>query len=231
MDASGGPFTDAGGMPIALVVSLEPGQAVRLDLREADAFRGRTGLRVAFRAQVELRAPTSAPPSPCTAIVPTLEIYDTLIGRTALLYPGDVAAIGGGSPDPDAIPFGVVGLGRLQTGRLNVVAIGGGSPDPSQLAICPMEVGFVDEMGEPFRHPSGMPIAARFELSSGEARALDLRATDAFRGLTGLRVAFRAVARVILPPSPCLRPVATLEVFDTVTGRSALVYAPMGAER
>jgi hypothetical protein len=227
-DATGQLFRDASGMPIATEVALEPGKAARLDLREADAFRGRTGLRVAFQANVELRETTSLPPNPCTAVVPTLEIYNSLIGRTALFYPEDVAAIGGGQPDPSGIPFGIVGLGRLQTGRLNVVAIGGGQPDPSELPICPVDVGFVNDAGEPFRDASGMPIAAQFVLSSGKARALDLKASDAFRGSTGMRKAFRAVAQVTLPPNPCQPPVATLEVFDNLTGRSSLIYAPKG---
>ena len=230
-DATGQLFKDASGMDIAAEVMIAPGQAAQLDLREADAFRGRSGLRVAFQANAELLVP----PSPCTAmVVSTLEIYDSLIGRTTLLYPGDVAAIGGGNPDPGQIFFGIVGLGRLQTGLLNVVAIGGGNPDPSDLPICPVGVGFVDDMGEVFRDASGRPIVARFDLDPGAARALDLRAADAFRGSTALRKAFRAVARVMTPtdtpPNPCRPPVVTLEVFDNLTGRSALLYAPMGPQ-
>lgn len=127
------------------------------------------------------------------------------------------------------IAFGMAGLAHLQTARLNVVAIGGGSPNPSDLPICLVEVGFVDDMGEVFHDASGLPIAARFDLVPGEARELDLRAADAFRGSTGLRKAFRAVVRgTAVPPNPCRPPVATLEVFDNLTGRTMLLYAPMG---
>ena len=38
-----------------------------------------------------------------------------------------------------------------------------------------------------------------------------------------MRVAFRAVLRVVFPPSPCQLPVATLEVFDNFTGRTSLL--------
>lgn len=233
LDAAGGSFTDASGTPISLeAVPLEPGKAVRLDLREADAFRGRRGLRAAFRASVELSWTTTLPPNPCISVVPTLEIYDSLTARTTILYPGDVAAIGGGTPDPSEIPFGIVGLGRLQTGRLNVVAIGGGgSPDPSDFPPCTVLGGFVDERGESFRNTSGTPIMARFELDPGEAGALDLRAADAFRGSTSLRVGIRAVAQVIVPSTgPCQPPRATLDVFNNLTGRSTLLYAPMAVE-
>ncbi|OGB92305.1 MAG: hypothetical protein A2Z31_03030 [candidate division NC10 bacterium RBG_16_65_8] len=200
-DATGELFKDGRGMPISAEFTIAPGQAAQLDLREADAFRGRAGLRVAFQTSAEL-LDTRHPPNPCAAIVPTLEIYDSLIGRTALLYPADPAAIGGGTPDPSDLP------------------------------VCPVEVGFVDDLGEVFRDASGRPIAARFVLAPGEAGELDLRTADAFRGSTGLRKAFRAVARLAHPPSPCRPPaaVATLEVFDNVTGRSALLYAPMALE-
>jgi hypothetical protein len=46
-DAAGQLFSDASGMPRATDVTLVPDQVARLDLRQADAFRGRTGLRVA----------------------------------------------------------------------------------------------------------------------------------------------------------------------------------------
>jgi hypothetical protein len=38
-----------------------------------------------------------------------------------------------------------------------------------------------------------------------------------------MRVAFRAVLRVAFPPSPCQPPVATLEVFDNLTGRTMVL--------
>ncbi len=220
-DASGQLFRDASGMDIAAEFSLGPGLAVRLDLREADAFRGRTGRRVALRADVRLLDPPAIPPGSCGPVVATLEVVDTWTGHTALFYPSDPT-------EPDFTPFGMVGLGRLQTGRLNLVAVGGGSPDPTALPVCPIEVGFVDDMGDPFRDASGMPIAMSGVLAPGQAAFLDLRAVDAFRGATGLRVAFRPVVRVLPDPSggPCQRPVPTLEVFDIVTGRSTLLYAP-----
>ena len=222
-DAAGQLFRDTSGMPIAAEAILSD-QAARLDLREADAFRGRTGLRVAFRARMQaLDLPPTTGPDPCRRVVATLEVVDNLTGRTNLL------AVGGGSPDPGAnpqeIPFGMVGLARLQTARLSVVAVGGGSPDPNGLPSCPVALGFVNSMGQPFLDASGMPIAAEGTLAPGQAGALDLRAADAFRGLTSLRVAFRPVMRVLAtaPPNPCQPPVATLEVFDSLTGRTNLL--------
>jgi len=217
-DAAGRLFRDASGVPIAAVFILDPGKAARLDLREADAFRGRTGLRVAFRARMQaLDLPPTTGPDPCRRVVATLEVFDNFTGRTNLL------AIGGGNPDPSDLPFGMVGLARLQTARLNIVAIGGGQPDPSNLPACPVEVSFVNASGDPFRDASGTPIKALIALDPGQAGALDVRSADAFRGLTSMRVAFRPVLRVVFPPSPCEPPVATLEVFDNFTGRTSLL--------
>jgi len=217
-DAAGQLFRDSSGVPIATEVILVSDQAARLDLREADAFRGRTGLRVALRARMQaLDPPPTTGPDPCRRVVATLEVFDNFTGRTNLL------AIGGGNPDPSDLPFGMVGLARLQTARLNIVAIGGGQPDPSNLPACPVEVSFVNASGDPFRDASGTPIKALIALDPGQAGALDVRSADAFRGLTSMRVAFRPVLRVVFPPSPCEPPVATLEVFDNFTGRTSLL--------
>ena len=129
-------------------------------------------------------------------------------------------------PEPVQVILGMVGLAHLQTARLNVVMIGGGSPDPSNR--CRAEVSFFDAAGRLFRDASGVPIAAVFILDPGKAARLDLREADAFRGRTGLRVAFRARMQALdLPPTtgpdPCRRVVATLEVFDNFTGRTNLL--------
>lgn len=157
-------------------------------------------------------------------VLPPGEVSFGIVGLARLQVARlNVVAVGGGSPDPSEMPFGMVGLARLQTARLNLVAVGGGSPDPS---TCPVEVSFVDETGAPFLDTSGTPIAARFMLAPGEARELDLRAADAFRRATGLRVAIRAVVHVAVPSNPCRPPAATLEVFDTLTGRTSVLYVP-----
>ena len=125
---------------------------------------------------------------------------------------------------PGEVSFGIVGLARLQVARPNVVTVGGGSPDPG---ACPVEVSFVDETGAPFLDTSGTPTAAQFMLAPGEARELDPRAADAFRRSTGLRVAVRAVAHVAVPSNTCRPPAATLEVFETLTGRTSVLYVPI----
>jgi hypothetical protein len=229
-DAAGHLFRDASGMDIASEFLLTPGRAVRLDLREADAFRGRSGQRVAIRGDAR-RLDTS---SGCEPLVATLEIVDNTTSNTALLYdPGD-----SGGP-----LHGMVGLGRSQTGRLNLVVVGGGTPDPtavgggspdptavgdgaadlSSLPPCAVDVGFVNELGDPYRNSSGVPIAVSGTLTLDRAVSVDLKAADAFRGVSGSHVWFRPVVRVLTTTS-CQRPVLSLEVFDTTSGRSALQY-------
>jgi hypothetical protein len=234
-DAAGQLFRDASGMDIASEFLLTPGRAVHLDLREADAFRGRTGQRVTIRGEAR-RVNSSSSSSACEPLVATLEIVDSATSNTALLY-----ASHGDSGGP--LLFGMVGLGRLQTGRLNLVAIGGGtpdpstvgggtpdpgalgggSPDPSTLPPCAVEVSFVNDVGDPYRNASGVPITVTGTLTLDRAVSVDLKTADAFRGVSGPRVSFRPVVRILTATS-CQRPVLSLEVFDTTSGRSALLY-------
>jgi hypothetical protein len=232
-DTTGQLFRDASGMDIASEFLLSPGRAVHLDLREADAFRGRSGQRVAIRGEAQRVDPATAS-SACEPLVATLEIVDSTSGNTALLY---------ASHGDSGGPLGMVGLGRSQTGRLNLVAIGGGtpdpstvgggtpdpgalgggSPDPSTLPPCAVEVSFVNDVGDPYRNAGGVPITVTGTLTLDRAVSVDLKATDAFRGVSGPRVSFRPVVRILTTTS-CQRPVLSLEVFDTTSGRSALLY-------
>jgi hypothetical protein len=236
-DSTGQLFRDASGMDVASEFLLTPGRAVHLDLREADAFRGRSGQRVTIRGEAQRVDPATAS-SACEPLVATLEIVDSASGNTALLY---------ASQGDSGGPLGMVGLGRSQTGRLNLVAIGGGtpdpssvgggtpdpgalgggSPDPSSLPPCAVEVSFVNEIGDPYRNASGVPITLSGTLTLDRAVYVDLKAADAFRGVSGQRISFRPVVRMLTATS-CQRPVLSLEVFDTSSGRSAVLYAASG---
>jgi hypothetical protein len=81
------PFLDASGAPIALVVDLRPGESAFLQLTSADAFRGTRELRTQLRAagrftDVSAPVPDDGIPDACAAVVPSLEVYDVLTGRT-----------------------------------------------------------------------------------------------------------------------------------------------------
>jgi hypothetical protein len=83
VDASGEPFVDTNGERLAREASLLAGEQMSLELRWPVAFGASTGLRSAFRAVVEINpGPPELPLSPCDSVVPTLEVYGVLTGRT-----------------------------------------------------------------------------------------------------------------------------------------------------
>lgn len=132
--------------------------------------------------------------------------------------------------EPEPFRLGLVGLARLQAARLNLV---NHPPDPGQPPpgdICPVAVGFVNAAGNPFLSAAGAPIAAQFNLAPGASASLDLPAADAFRGVTGLRVAVRGTLVTAPPddqaPDPCARVVPTFEIFDQLSGRTTLALYP-----
>jgi hypothetical protein len=86
------PFHNAAGAPIMVEVLLHPGQSAAVELTSANAFRGTRDLRIPFRATGMLSPPPDdgtpppddgrTPPDPCRSVVPSLEIYEALTGRT-----------------------------------------------------------------------------------------------------------------------------------------------------
>ncbi|MBM3819968.1 MAG: hypothetical protein FJW14_13260 [Acidimicrobiia bacterium] len=137
-------------------------------------------------------------------------------------------------PDPPGKPFGMVGLARMQTARLNVVNLGSGDPpgeaDPPG---CRVTLGFVDGTGRSFTDRMGMEIVSEASLMPGEATHLDLRAGDALRDRGTRRVQIRPgidpgseVGGAVPHLSPCTGLVATLEIFDSATGATTLLYHP-----
>ena len=140
-------------------------------------------------------------------------------------------------PTPFA-PFGMLGLARAQTARLNLVNLlpqGGITP-------CVAVLSFADGDGMPLMTGTGAPIMERFSLLPGKAAFLDLTAREAFpRDSRELRMQFRGEVGSNPPddntpppddetPDPCAGLVATLEIFDMLTGRTAVLYAlpPVG---
>src|SRR5436305_1210938 len=82
-------------------------------------------------------------------------------------------------PDPDR-SFGMVGITRGQTMRLNVVNLT--PPDPNRQFPpdpCRVLLSFRDATGQPFTNSDGQPFRREVSLQSGEAAFLDLNA-DAF---------------------------------------------------
>lgn len=115
-------------------------------------------------------------------------------------------------PEPDRT-FGMVGITRGQTMRLNVVNLSpppepdrnGAPPDPCRVLLT-----FRDANGRPFTNSDGQPIRRVVELQSGQSAFLDLNA-DMFGGPstnadvapgTASTAAVRALAESAARPGP-----------------------------
>ena len=139
-------------------------------------------------------------------------------------------------PDPDRTTFGMVGITRGQTMRLNVVNLNS-PPDPERQSApdpCRVVLSFRNAQGQPFRNSDGQIIRRTVELQSGESAFLDLNG-DMFGGpstnadTAPLRVQLRPFVRVLVAPpdpekqfapDPCR---ATGEVFDNATLQTSFV--------
>lgn len=144
------------------------------------------------------------------------------------------------NPMPTAVEdqslFGMMGLTRGQTMRLNVVNLTQ-PPDPIQGEVpppCRVLLSFRDANGRPFTDANGQVIRREVSLQSGESAFLDLNG-DLFAppstnaDTTGpARLQLRPFARLLqappepgrnIPP-PC---VPTIEIFDNATGRTSLL--------
>ena len=167
-----------------------------------------------------------------TKITVTLSLA-ALLATTAIW---EVRRVGAVPPsDPDRTTFGMVGITRGQTMRLNVVNLQPPPegdrqypPDP-----CRVVLSFRNAQGQPFRNSDGQIIRRTVELQAGESAFLDLNG-DMFGGpstnadTAPLRVQLRPFVRVLtapdpdrqVSPDPCR---ATGEVFDNTTLQTSFV--------
>lgn len=145
-------------------------------------------------------------------------------------------------PEPDHTTFGMVGITRGQTLRLNVVNLIP-PPDPDRQVPpdpCRVVLSFRDAQGQAFRNSDGQIIRRTVELQAGESAFLDLNG-DMFGGPSTnvdnppLRFQLRPFVRVLqnppdpdrqVPPDPCR---VTGEVLDNTTLRTSFVLP--GVER
>ena len=133
-------------------------------------------------------------------------------------------------PQPDRISFGMVGITRGQTARVNVASVSApGDPDyppgPSRVTLT-----FLNSDSEVLRTRDGQPVQRTMTLEPGHSAFLQISA-DEFIGRNEVRLNFRPVVIVqpppedgtqALPPSPI---VPTLEVIDNANGRTNWVLS------
>jgi len=164
------------------------------------------------------------------------------IALVALLASGalwEIRRVRAFNPQPDPPGFGMVGLTRGQTMRLNVVNLT--PPDPNRQYPpdpCRVLLSFRNAAGQPFTNSDGQPIRRVVELQAGESAFLDLNAdafappsTDADVAPGPARLQLRPFVRVLasppdpsrqFPPDPCR---ASMEVFDNTSGRTSIFAA------
>jgi hypothetical protein len=129
--------------------------------------------------------------------------------------------------------FGILGITRGQTARINLTNIGlTAPPEPDTpkpvVALpspCRVMMTFVDSDGNVLRNNAGQPIVRVVILQQGQSASLQINA-DAFITRDQLRFNVRPVVVVASTdpasvPPPC---VPVLEVIDNLTARTSLVY-------
>ncbi|HJQ23112.1 MAG TPA: hypothetical protein VKA60_04295 [Blastocatellia bacterium] len=134
--------------------------------------------------------------------------------------------------------FGLTGITRGQTARINVANVAT-PPDPnSPPDPCRVVMFFVDINGDVLRNGDGQPIRREVMLAAGHAAFLQINGSE-FVARDETRLNFRPVVRVFVSPPdpdrtfppPC---VPTLEVIENGTGKTSLLfggYPPPCSER
>jgi hypothetical protein len=139
--------------------------------------------------------------------------------------------------------FGLAGMARLQTARLNVVNLLPPNPfqppDPAHPPDpltppdpCRIAIGFLHPGGDPFVDAAGVPIIVERDLRPGEFAVLELQSPDAFRDSRSLRTTVRPTAFLrhapvaADAPEPCGAVVPTLEIYEPLTGRTQVFSHP-----
>jgi hypothetical protein len=180
--------------------TLGPGQSAFLDVSR-DAIPGHPENRV------QLRATAQGLGAPAAAGVATLEVFDTDTGKTGVFLA--LSEVERSSPGR-LLQFasGMVGLCAGQTVRLNVINT---AELDSPLAQIAWRMGYtVNPNSEPLRQET-------FTLEPGQSAFLDV-SRDAIPGHSDNRVQLRATAQGL--GAQAAAGVATLEVFDTDTGKT-----------
>ncbi len=159
-----------------------------------------------MRPDVILMPGTSVPGAPAAAAcqaLATAEVYDDLTKSTSVITPGERNP---GPPGLPAVQFGPVGVGFLQTVRLNVVAY---PPDP-----CFGTLSFTDVEGNPIR--GSTPV----RLTAGQATFIDLPGTAVPSDSGHGEVMAQFAQAVGAGPGACI---PSVEVYDQLTGTTQAI--------
>jgi hypothetical protein len=140
--------------------------------------------------------------------------YLCALSATALALSAQTASVG-----PGIRTFGMVGLAEGQTAQLNLLNPGVAAPAVG--VTCSASVAFLDGNGTVLK-------TGAFSIAPGKSAALDLRADADLALSTNQRREIRATIMIpgVVPvasnaaATPVCRLFPTLEIFDTVSGRT-----------
>jgi hypothetical protein len=119
-------------------------------------------------------------------------------------------------------------LARLQTAQIHLgIPPDPVVPSPGAGPACQATLEFVDAEGRPFLTRTGEPVSREVSLLPGQTRSLSLPAAVVCGDGQGLRALFRGVVRLGTPPDPvtpdpCAGAQASVEIYDTLTGRTTV---------
>jgi len=194
-------FTDASGNVLASGQSLmlNPGQATSFDYGAASPGPIQTTILPVMNAS----NPTGGSTAGCLA---TAEVFGNLTGFSSVLVsPGP---IGFGQVQPGPINFGMLGVGLLQTVRLNVEGISSNANAP-----CQAQLSFVDVNGNP------LSTGPSLTLNQGQTSYFELNGNNLVSGF-GQRVQVRPLITMTSANGTCS---ASTEEYEQITERT-LVY-------
>jgi hypothetical protein len=162
-------------------------------------------------------------------LIMTLSAAALLVGRQAIdvnAQDEEALAAVASVPARDATLFGMIGLARGQTARLNVVNLrsipaADATAYPVPLPVpCAVRLRFLDQRGN--------TIARALEsILPGDGAFLDLPFHEAIpQGFQGRRFQIRAIVQVVRQPEDARRcaTISTMEIFDNETGRTSVLY-------
>jgi hypothetical protein len=143
------------------------------------------------------------------------------------------AGVADAGPAPH-LRSGLVGIARLQTARLSAVRYQPPLRDDVAPVACTIALVFNRANGTPYLTREGRPIQRQAALMPDGSVVLDLRAADVFIDDPNIRAAFSASVKMIepeggdIPAGACRNVVVSLDIFDSITGRSSLFLAHPG---
>jgi hypothetical protein len=199
------------------VVLLAMGKAALLDFSAVDLNFTRTAVRAVVDVDGHDANGNNRVLLP--AVLPSVEVFNNDNGQTSALDPGSISSF---SPQPDAPGFGMFGLARNHTARINVAYVGTHNPPglhnpPGDVPPdpCRVTMRFVNGDGRVMAENTQMVEFGKSAFFDFPTRAVAAGARQRLRAVVIVDPNIRGIA-------PCVMP--SLEVFNNDTGKTTVFY-------